>query len=277
MRWTWLNNQFVEEEKAVIGIHDLAIQRGYGIFDFFRTRNNKPLYLDDHLERFFHSATLMRLKPPQQKHELKAIIEQLIAKNNIPESGIKITLTGGYSTDAYTPATPNLIIQQQPVVFPKPEQYNKGLRLISHHYQRELPQAKSINYLMGVWMQEEVKNKGADDVLYYQNGIISELPRSNIFMITHEDILVTPVHNILHGVTRKHILQIAKNHFEIEERDISLDELYKAKEVFISSTTKKMLPVIEIDKNIIDGGIPGNCTALLFKEFRAFDEKESLK
>ncbi|HUN02925.1 MAG TPA: hypothetical protein PLS00_08735, partial [Niabella sp.] len=61
------------------------------------------------------------------------------------------------------------------------------------------------------------------------------------------------------------------------ERDISLDELYKAKEVFISSTTKKMLPVIEIDKNIIDGGIPGSCTALLFKEFRAFDEKESLK
>jgi branched-subunit amino acid aminotransferase/4-amino-4-deoxychorismate lyase len=65
--------------------------------------------------------------------------------------------------------------------------------------------------------------------------------------------LVTPVRNILYGVTRKHIFRIAKNHFEVQERDISLDELYKAKDVFISSTTKKILPIIEIDENIIDG------------------------
>src|SRR4051812_22459269 len=102
----FLNDHFLEEEQASVGVADLSIQRGFGIFDFFRTANYVPLFLDDYIERFFNSARQLRLKMPYNREDLKAIIFQLLDKNRIAASGIKIILTGGYSADGFEPGAP---------------------------------------------------------------------------------------------------------------------------------------------------------------------------
>lgn len=273
MKWVFINDDFFEEDKAVIKTNDLALQRGYGVFDFFRTSNNQPLFLEDYLNRFYHSAKEMFIKVSLERKQLKEIIFKLIEKNNLPESGIRITATGGYSPDGYMPVEGNIIIQQQPLKLPPKEKYENGIKIITHEYVRDLPSVKSINYLMGMWLQQKIKEKQADDVLYYKNGIISECPRSNIFMVNDKGELLTPVENVLAGITRKKILEMSRNVMPTFTRDITLTELKNANEVFITSTTKRLLPIVEIDGEKVGNGKPGNVTAALYDLFMKMENQ----
>lgn len=271
MKWAFARNDFFEEEKAVLQLSDMAIQRGYGVFDFFRTSKNKPLFLDDHLDRFFNSARELFITLPLEREALINIIHRLIAKNNIPESGIRITATGGYTTDNYSAGEGNIIIQQQELTLPAEEKFLSGIKIITHDYLRDLPQVKSINYLMGVWLQQKVKAHKADDVLYVHDNLITEFPRSNIFIVTQQRELTTPANKVLAGITRKKLLEVAPAVVPTYVRDISVDELKNAAEVFMTSTTKRLLPVTEIDGLKIGNGSPGTITKLLYNRFIEFE------
>lgn len=246
-KWAFINENFILEQSASLHFSDLAIQRGYGIFDFFKIENNSPLSLDEHLRRFFHSAEQMHLDPGKTKEELKSIIYQLIEKNALPNSGLRMTLTGGYSADGYGLAKPNLILSQSLFKLPSEEQFQKGIKLVTHEHQRQLPHVKSIDYLMAIWLQPFIKQNNADDVLYYWGNSVTECPRANFFIVTKDDTLVTPQQNILKGITRKKLIEAASTNFKVEERDTSLQEVLQAKEAFITSTTKNILPVHSIN------------------------------
>lgn len=243
----FLNNNFVQEKNAVLHFSDLAFQRGYGIFDFFRLRGNEPLFLEDHLDRFYYSAQQMHLQAPLKRTELKAVIGQLIEKNNLPNTGIRTSLSGGYSADGFSLGEPNLIIAQQSFSSPKEEQLKAGITLLSYSYQRQLPHVKSIDYVMAVWLQPMKNEKGADDILYHAHGFVTECPRSNFFLVTDAGSIVTPSENILKGITRKKVIELAKERFVVEERPVHIEEIKSAKEAFITSTTKQILPVRCID------------------------------
>ncbi|PVD50773.1 amino acid aminotransferase [Terrimonas sp.] len=273
MSWIYINDHFLEEDKAAVNVNDLAVQRGYGVFDFFRTRDNKPLFLDDYLDRFFNSAKTLFISLPVNREQLKNVIYALIGKNNIPESGIRITATGGYSPDGYTPAQGNLIIQQQPLIPVSEEKKEHGIKIITHEYMRDLPAVKSINYVMGVWLQKQVKEKQADDVLYVKNNLITEFPRSNIFMVNGGGKLLTPANNVLAGITRKKVLALAPEILPAATADIPLHELKNAAEVFMTSTTKRILPVVEMDGIKIGDGRPGAITKALYKLFTQMEER----
>ena len=276
MKWIFINNDFVEEDKAVLQAGDMAVQRGYGVFDFFRTRNNKPLFLDDYLDRFFNSAKEMFIIIPLSREDLKENIYRLMAMNNMPESGIRITVTGGYSADSYSVAEGNIIIQQQPLIQPSEEKFLNGVKIITYPYLRDLPHIKSINYLMGVWLQKQLKEKQLDDVLYFQNNIITEFPRSNVFIVTQDRELVTPAHNVLAGITRKKILQLAPDIILTSTRDVLTDELKNATEVFMASTTRRILPVTEIDGEKVGDGKPGSITTRLYERLLELEESNLL-
>lgn len=236
-------------ETAGVPLGDLLVQRGYGIFDYLRVSNNKPLFIDAHLDRLFNSATIMRLNIIQSKDEIKNIVKDLLEKNNIPFSGIRLIIAGGDAPDGYTITQPHLMIIQQPLEAPPEEMVSKGLFLVSYFYQRQLAEVKTTDYLMAVHLHPWMKSQGADDILYYNNDSVSECPRSNIFMVTQDNTIVTPAHNMLKGITRKNIIAVAEaNHLKLEQRDISLSEMKQAKEVFITSSTKRIIPVSKLDE-----------------------------
>jgi len=263
----FVNNQFLEENNATLQVGDLAIQRGYGVFDFFRTSEGVPLFLDDYLDRFFNSVALMRLEPAQDREELTTIIHELIKKNGLASSGIKMIFTGGYSPESYEPVVPNLVITQQKLQLISADKFETGIKAITHEYQRDLPEIKSINYLMGVWLQQKVREQQAEDILYYKQGIVSEFPRSNVFMVTHDEKIVTPSDNILHGITRKLLLELAATKYTVEIRNIDVGEIKTAAEVFMTSTTRRLLPIRQLDDTIIGNGKAGRITGLLNEAF----------
>lgn len=273
----FLQGHFIPLKDAGIPVTDLGLQRGYGIFDFLRVTENKPLFINDHLDRFYHSAKEMRLPVHYTEVELKEIIQKLIVKNDLPDSGIRIVLSGGSSPDGYQIIEPNLTIIQQPISKPADEILVKGYKLVTYAHQRQMPHVKTTDYLMAVWLQPWVKENGADDILYHQNGMVSECPRSNFFMVTKSGTVVTPGRNILAGITRKQLLLIAAEYgIRIEVRDISLEEIWDAKEAFITSSTKRLIPVHSIDDLHLGDYKDDSVTAELYRLFLA-KEKQTIR
>ena len=250
--YCFANHKIQPIENAGVPVSDLLVQRGYGIFDFLRVANNKAVFIEDHLDRFFNSASIMRLTIEQSREDIKTIVKELIAKNNMPYSGLRLIIAGGDAPDGYTIEKPHLIIIQAPLAKPSEQLPTNTLKLVSYNYQRQIPEVKTTDYLMAVWLQPWMKENGGNDIFYHKDGWVSECPRSNFFMLTQDNVLVTPEINMLKGITRKNIIKVAKqNGIALEERKINISEFVTAKEAFISSSTKRIVPVHQIDDTLI--------------------------
>lgn len=266
-----INGEIVPSEKAVLPLADLATLRGYGIFDYFLFNNQQPLFIDDYLDRFYNSAHLMHLELPMSKEELGAAIQQLIVKNELPHGSIRLVLTGGCSPDGYTPTDPNLAIMQYPEAASNPEWYEKGIKLLLASFRREIPEVKTINYLNGIRLIPELKRKGAVEPLYHFGGHLLETVRSNVFVVTQSGSLKTPNQEILMGITRKKVIEAAKElGIQVQEGPVSLTDLSQAAEVFITGSNKKVMPVTQVDDQIFNQGTPGPVYRALSD---AFEEK----
>ena len=119
---------------------------------------------------------------------------------------------------------------------------------------------------MEIWLRPMVEEHLANDVLYHHHGIITECPRSNFFVVNTAGNLVTPDSNILKGVTRNTIIEIAREiGILVELRDLHLHEIPAAREAFVSSTTKRIIPVSRMDDVYLP--VNGPVTTLLYNRF----------
>jgi len=241
-----INKQIRPISEGNIGVNDLGLLRGYSIFDYFRTYNGKPFLWDWYWERFENSARIMNLTIPLSQTETFEIIQELIKLSEKDECGIRMILTGGYSENSISSTEPNFIILSEDIHSPKAKEYTDGIRIISHEYQRDLAEVKSTDYKHLMLLQKHLKAAEATDVLFHYQNRISELSRSNIFIVKNENI-ITPKNGILNGITRRLVLDLIRDKFQLIERDIYLSEVYEADEVFTTSSTKQVLPISTID------------------------------
>lgn len=182
-----------------------------------------------------------------------------------------MVLTGGVSENHFSPAEGKLFIFAESLSMPSPEKYQKGIKLLTLEYVRPIADIKTTNYTLPVWHSVNWKRLGAEDVLYHWNGWVSESSRSNFFIVKN-GVLHTPDQHILMGITRKQILKMAEN---VVIRPISLEEVWEAEEAFITSTTKVLLPVTQLDDRKIGTGKPGPVTMGILEKFRIL-EKEAV-
>ncbi|MFD2202182.1 aminotransferase class IV [Shivajiella indica] len=266
------NSQIIESEKAKIHPMDIGLIRGYGIFDFFRTSNYSPVFLNDYLDRFIRSAEKTFLALDFGKEELSQVIHELIEKNDLKNGGIRMFLSGGVSENHFSPTKGSFFIFCEDLDFPSKDKYEKGVKLLALEHIRSIADIKTTNYAFPVWHSKIWKKEGAEDVIYHMNGQVSESSRSNIFIVKDGKIS-TPANHILHGITRKRLLELAP---QTQIRNITLKEALNADEVFMTSTTKKVLPVTQIDELKIGNGHPGPITKKLLEEFTELEQKISV-
>jgi len=265
------DGEIIESKSAIIHPMDLGLIRGYGIFDFFRSVNYKPLFLDHYLDRFIASADKTFLPLPYSRAELKQIIQELTEKNDMEQGGFRMILSGGLSENHFSPAEGKFFIFPESLLFPSDEKYNRGIKLLSLEYVRPIAEIKTTNYALSVWDSIRWKKEGAEDVLYHRDGLVSESSRSNFFIVKNGTV-ITPDKDILLGITRKHILQLVD---KVEIRPVTLTETLEADEAFISSTTKILLPVTQIDNHRIGYGKPGPVSMDILKKFRLLERENS--
>jgi D-alanine transaminase/branched-chain amino acid aminotransferase len=211
----------------------------------------------------------MHLPVPKKREDIKQIVQEMIRENELPNSGIRLQLTGGDYTEGSAFTSPTFFISQIEFPLPSPSMRENGIRLVSYGHQRQLPEVKSTDYLMSIWLQPFLKDQHADDILY-ANDVVTECPRSNFFIVTNDLRVITPSNRILKGITRMKLMQLASGICELEERDLTLDEIFNAKEAFITSTTKQVIAVSSIDGKKIGNGLPGEVTKMLSNKLNEY-------
>ena len=269
----YVDGRFVPADQAVIPVDDLAILRGVGVFDLVRTFKGKPLFLQEHLARLVHSAREINLEIPWSREQIAAIVMETLAKNDLPEANVRIVVTGGSSRDFLSPSGhPRLLvlISEQPK--PPRSWYEQGVKVITVQLERRLPGAKSIDYLPAAMAIQRARGKGAVEAIYLnRNRLALEGTTSNLFVFLQEG-LVTTGRGILPGITRKVVLDLAAPVYSVQVRDLYYEELIGAREVFITGTTRGIMPVVQVDETTIGKGRPGPDTRKLMAMLEEYIE-----
>jgi len=266
----YVDGKFVSASEAVIPVDDLAIMRGFGVFDLLRTRNGKPLFLKEHMLRLNASARRIGLDLPWSQQELIEVVMKTLHRNAQRESNIRIVVTGGSSPDFITPqGKPRLLV----LVTRAPELpawwYTKGVKIITFSSERSIPGAKSIDYVQATIALKKARDQNAIEALYVdRNGHVLEGTTSNLFAFIN-DRLVTPGKGILNGITRNAVLDLSAKIVSVNIRDMRRDELLKADEAFITGTNKVIVPVSQVDDATIGHGRPGPRTRKLMEALNA--------
>jgi branched-chain amino acid aminotransferase len=282
----YVDGEFMPAESAVIPVDDLALMRGYGVFDYLRTYAGKPLHLQEHVARLICSADKIGLALPWNEADIIHIVEETLARNATSEANafaeanaladanVRILITGGSSSDFITPeGHPRLLVLVTPVVPKPPEWYDKGVKIITSPSSRTIPGAKSIDYIPATMALGKAKKVGAVEALYVEeSGLVLECTTSNIFAVKG-GIIATPGDEILAGITRKSVLTLAKAHHPVEIRDLPLAELLAADEVFITGSGKGLVPVVQIDETVIGDGQPGPVTRGLMTDLTTAQQR----
>lgn len=264
----YLNNTWVSEKDLKISVFDLSVIRGFGVFDFLRTYHNKPFQLNAHIDRLFHSAKTLGIVIPKTKLQIKQIIEEGLAKNALPEKNIRIVVTGGITSDGITPGDPSFfIIFTKAVDYPQ-NYYENGVKIITYPHLRPFPEAKSLNYQAGiVALQQAKREKAIEAVFVGPKGEIYEGTTSNFFAVV-KNTLITPPSDILYGITRKIVIDIAKkNGIKVDERKLFLSDIPKFEEAFITASNKEVMPVVKVNTTIIGKGIKRTITQRIQTEY----------
>lgn len=264
----YLNGKIVRADRPAVFVDDIGLLRGYGVFDFTRTFNGKIFYFDEHWQRFVNSTKHLGLKIPVSKKETEKIIYNLLKKNKCQEGSVRLLLTGGRAIDgiSFDSRKPTFAILIEEIYQLPTKLFNTGAKLMSFPYQRILPEAKNLNYLWAIKLQKEKKRQGAVEILYTCDKKVLECSTSNFFLVKNNK-LITPKKDVLSGITRKIVIALAKKKIPVEERDILIEEIATADEIFISATNKNILPIIKIDQLTIGNGHPGKITKDLMQDF----------
>ena len=263
----YFNGQISPIDTPLLKTNDLGLLRGYGMFDYFRTYNGVPFRWNDYWQRFENSARMLKLPLPVGKDAAAAILTELHQQSGEREVAFRFVLTGGYSPDGVHVVQPNLLIRTEPLPQDNPMARQKGMKVLPYEYVRDLPEIKTTNYTHMILMADEMKRQQASDLLFYHKGEVSELTRSNVF-IFKGDTLVTPNRHILHGITRRLVMELAAAHFKVQERQVTYEEFVYADEAFTTSTTKWVMPIVRVGEHSIGNGTPGKRTLLLQNMFQ---------
>jgi branched-chain amino acid aminotransferase len=271
----FVNGDYVESDQAGLLLNDLGIVRGYGVFDLLRTYDGVPFKLREHVERLARSAQAIELELPWTLEGIEAIARDVYRRNDLADATIRIIVTGGPSPNFMTPqGNPTLVVMVEPVAPTVAAEYEQGVSIISVEMARFLPHVKSLNYIGAIMAMKQAARTGAVEALYRNAaGQVSECTRSNLFAF-RGDRLITPQADVLPGITRAVVLEIASDAFAVSEAPLQYEELLDCDELFITSSTKEILPVVRLDEHTIGGGEPGPRTRKLMELFRTYVQQD---
>lgn len=267
----YVNGAFVPATQAVLPLNDLGIVRGYGVFDLLRTYGKTPFRLRDHIQRLESSASQIGLGMPWSTAELEEIVLQTYAANDMADAAIRIVVTGGPSDNYMTPqGNPSLMVMVHPIVPYPARYYVDGCKAVSTLIERTMATVKSLNYIGAIVAMNDASKVDAVEAIYLDDqDRLTEGTRANLFVI-RGNLLITPREGVLKGITRQVVLEVATGEFEVVEGPIHYQDLGTFDEAFLTSTTKEILPVVQIDDHMIGTGRPGPQTQRLTELFNAY-------
>ncbi|HSX23698.1 MAG TPA: aminotransferase class IV [Candidatus Saccharimonadales bacterium] len=267
----YLNGHLIDDKKATVPIRDAGLLYGHGVYESFRTFAGKTKLLQEHLERLKESAEALFIPFSYSFDELETAVKQLIEARQKEEPGhefrIRMTLTAG-NTDIRTAseASPLLFITAKRLS----SEPMQPLNMRSFRMVRQVPEVKTTAMLAAILGQHHALSKQADEALLTDgNDMVHESSFSNIYLIKN-GVLLIPNSGALKGITQALIRQLAKDVLPIKSKPLSLNDFYKADEVFTSGSVRGIVAVRMIDGHSLQA--PGSYTQEIQKLFQEWAE-----
>lgn len=248
-----INNKILPAKKATISVMSDGFQRGYGVFETLRTFKNKEiLYEKQHIQRFFNGAKKIDLKIKYKKEQIQKMLTKIVKKSPHKIQRLKII------------AIPEgVIITSEPLKIDK-DLYIKGVSCKSIQCLRAIPEVKSISYLPSFLSHQKASKKGYYEAILIHKGEVYEGAYNNIFWF-EKKILCTRKDQVLPGITAQELIK--NSPYKVKYKKIKLKELIKKQEIFLTQSTKGILPIVKIDSHKINNGQPGEKTKKLMSIF----------
>lgn len=222
------------------------------IYEVFRVSQQVPLFIEDHLERFFNTAKLSGVEIGADRHQMLESIQKVIANNPSGDGNMKLALY--YDSEGNR----QLFIYFTPHQYPGPEQYKMGVDVELYAEERDNPNAKVMHMAKRQSAnQTKQKHEVYELLLVDRHGNITEGSRSNVFFIKDDQLITPPADTVLEGITRKQILQLCdSHHIPWSEACVHQSELAEYDALFISGTSRRVLPVKKVNEAIFNTSHP---------------------
>lgn len=230
--------------EAVIPLDNVAYQYGFGVYETLKVRNKIVYFVREHVVRLFKSADIIGLKHVYDHKQIERYVYELTDKINALSCNIKVLLIGGRTTQESL-----LFIFPLSPIFPDRKLYTHGAIVETVCYERFLPNAKTLNMLPSYLFYTKAREKEQYDILFKdKKDNVLEGTRTNFFVVSGTTIITPPKEKVLNGLTRQTVISTArKNGFTIKEEDIPYSKLSSFQGAFLTSTSSKIIPIIQID------------------------------
>ncbi|MGD8558795.1 MAG: D-amino-acid transaminase [Gammaproteobacteria bacterium] len=281
MSTVYLNGEFLPDNAACVSVLDRGFIFGDGVYEVIPAYQGNLFRLNEHLARLQNSLDAIRIKNPYTNDQWQNMLAELVTKNGGGDLSVYLQVTrGSAQRDHALPANvePTVFAMANPLQPPKPQDLQNGIKAITTVDDRWLNcHIKAISLLPNVLLRQKAIDAGATEAILLRNGEATEGAASNLFIVEN-NVLITPPNGpcLLPGITRDVILELAqKAHISCKEAPISEQQLREADEIWITSSTKEIMPVTSLDNEPVGNGKPGPLWHQVVELFQQF--KESMR
>jgi len=281
-RIVYVNGAFVAEEDAKISVFDRGFLFADAVYEVSTVLDGKLVDNLAHMERLKRSLGELKMSAPVPVADIPALMEDLVTRNGLTEGMVYLQVSRGTADrDFNFPAEekPSLVMFTQEKAVAVTTKSESGISVIAmpdvRWARRDI---KTTQLLAQSMAKQEAANRGADDAWMIEDGFVTEGSSNNAFIISADGVIITRQlsNSILHGITRRVVLEIADAEgLTVEQRPFSIEEAQGAAEAFSTSASSFVMPVISIDGKTISQGVPGPITRKLRERYIAVARGEA--
>lgn len=263
-RIVYVNGEYVPEEDAKISVFDRGFLFADGVYEVSAVINGKLVDNDAHMARLSRSMAELKMTPPATTDEIAAIMQEMVKRNDIDEGLVYLQVTRGAADRDFAfpkDATPSLVMFTQKKKLLDTPAAKTGMSVMTvpdiRWKRRDI---KTVGLLPASMAKQAALDAGVGDAWFVEDGFVNEGTSNNAFIVTESGKIITRHlgNEILHGITRKAVMELVKReNLEIEERPFTPEEAYEAREAFVTSASAFVMPVIKIDDHVLGNGVPG--------------------
>ena len=264
------NGALISPAEALIPVFNPALYGAYGVYESIPVFKGIVFAQRPHLERLARSADIIELPLPADLPAFERWIADLLTAHGRPDCTLRIFVVGANNNGEST-----VFIWPQPAAVYPAEFYTAGATAITFEARRCLPEAKSLNSLASYLAQKHARAAGVHEALLHHGGCLTEGSNSNLFAVLNGVLLTAPAGQVLSGVTRTQLMALAAQHgVTVRERRLRLADLRRWTECFITSSSRRLMPITVIDGQPVGDGRVGPVTRRLMAIFDEFFQRE---
>ena len=277
----FLNGAYLPIDQAQVSVLDRGFIFGDGVYEVIPAYGGHPLRLKHHLQRLQNSLDAIRLDNPKDNDDWSEIITSIIEKNEGDDQYIYLQVTRGVAKRDHSfpnGSTQTVFVMSSPLLPVNSELLESGVSAITLDDIRwRYCSIKTTALLPNVLLRQQAVEKDAAEAILVRDGEVTEGAASNLFIVLNGVIITPPKSNLLlPGITRDLVVELAHHHqLACEERSITEDELKQAEEVWVTSSTKEILPVTRLDEKPVGNGQPGKTWQKMFQYYQ--ENKQRLR